>query len=151
MKKTKSRALTKATRTRTSAKGNASRKPKAIKNDNIIDVKPSLLKLSSARAMAKSLKDAADRSESLASSPFHSAMSILNNLIAHLELQKARLEAAKKELRALYDEEDDRDGGEPHPPREFGTHRGGPAEALNRPQTDLIRKRARRGRQPKPS
>lgn len=151
MKKTKSRSRTKATRARPSAKRKTSRKPKGIQHGSTIHVRPSLLNLNSARAMAKSLKDAADRSETLSSSPFHSAMSILNNLIAHLELQKARLEAAKKELRALYGEEDNREGGEPHPPNEFGAHRGGPAEAHNRPPTDVIRNRSRRGRRPKPS
>jgi hypothetical protein len=153
MPKTKTRARTKAARPRKSAKPRS--KPRSadeLTKGGPLKVRPELLEMQSARQIAKSLKEAAERSDQLSSSPFHSALSVLNHLIGHLELQKARLEAAKKELRSLYGEDDKHEGGEPHPPKDYARMRGGPAEkGAGAPNDDMLRKRARRGKQPKSS
>lgn len=147
---TKKKTRTRSTASRpTTKKRSKTQRTETEKSTGPLKVKPGLLEMRSSRQIAKSLKDAADRSDQLTSSPFHSAMSVLNHLIGHLELQKARLEAAKKELRSLYGEDDKSEGGEPHPPKEYARMRGGPAEKGTQPRIDeMMRKRARRGKQP---
>ena len=61
----------------------------------------------SPRAIAKSLKRSAERSQRRKSSPYRSAMSMLTFYINRAgrqltRAQRARLEAAKEELRALF-------------------------------------------------
>jgi hypothetical protein len=93
--------------------------------------------MKSARAIAKSLKVAADASEHLTGAPFHAAMAALDHLIEFLDRQKERLEKAKVELRKLYGERSE-DEPKPLPRRSASTKR--PADALkNRKRT---RKRA---------
>jgi hypothetical protein len=62
------------------------------------------------RRIAESLKESAERSRARKTTPFRSAMSMLNFYINRAgsklpEEQRARLEAAKDELRALYGRE----------------------------------------------
>ncbi len=62
------------------------------------------------RAIARSLKRSADRSRRRKSDPFRSAMSMLSFYINRAgktlsRQQRSRLEAAKRELRALYGRE----------------------------------------------
>jgi hypothetical protein len=104
-----------------------------LKTDELIsksnmELDPHLLQMNSARAIARSLKRSADTSERLESPPFHSAMGVLNGLISHVEMLRARLEASKKELRTLYNENDDKSTGEhvPVPPQEYARKRGAP-------------------------
>lgn len=98
-----------------------------IKTNGSMKLDPRLLQMSNAREIAKSLKRSADHSDRLESSPFHSAMSMLNVLISHVELQKARLEAAKKELRKVYGEIDDKpEVQEPTPPMEYARQQSSP-------------------------
>ena len=74
---------------------------------NALDLEPSVFSWSDPREMAKSLKWSADNSERRKASPFASAMSMLNFYINRAgrllpPIQRARLEAAKEELRILY-------------------------------------------------
>jgi hypothetical protein len=62
------------------------------------------------RRIAESLKESAERSQARKTSPFRSAMSMINFYINRAgnklsEEQRANLEAAKDELRALYGRE----------------------------------------------
>lgn len=74
---------------------------------NALDLEPGVFSLEEPRRIALSLKASAERSRRRKSEPFRSAMSMLvffinragKNLPAE---QRARLEAAKDELRALY-------------------------------------------------
>src|SRR5262249_44135235 len=104
-----------------------------LKTDELVskgnlELDPHLLQMNSARAIARSLKRSADTSQRLESTPFHSAMGVLNGLISHVELLRARLEATKKELRTLYNENDDKSAGEhvPVPPQEYARKRSAP-------------------------
>lgn len=100
-----------------------------IKTNGSMELDPRLLQMSNAREMAKSLKRSADRSKNLESSPFHSAMSMLNVLISHVEVQKARLEAAKKELRKVYGETDEKpEAQESTPPMEYARQQSSPKD-----------------------
>lgn len=96
-----------------------------------MDLDPHLLQMRSARLIAKSLKRSADESDRLDSPPFHSAMSVLGALISHVELLRARLEAAKKELRVMYGEAGEKSTGEHEavPPLDFARKRGAPKGA----------------------
>jgi hypothetical protein len=72
-----------------------------------LDLDTGVFSLESPRAIARSLKRSAERSHRRKSAPFRSAMSMLNFYInrAGRKLSKsrrARLDAAKDELRALY-------------------------------------------------
>jgi hypothetical protein len=74
---------------------------------NALDLERGVFSKKSPRSIARSLKRSAERSRRRKSSPFRSAMSMLNFYInrAGKNLSKerrARLEAAKNELRNLY-------------------------------------------------
>jgi hypothetical protein len=126
--KSQTRTRTKATRPAAAASAAAKAKSKefrpqeVIKTNGSMVLEPGLLQMKTARAIAKSLKHSADTSKRLTNTPFHSALSTLNFLISHVELQKARLEAAKKELRELYGETENHASGDQTstPPDEYG-------------------------------
>jgi hypothetical protein len=72
-----------------------------------LDLDADVFTLDDPRAVAASLKRSAERSTRRKGSPFQSAMSMLNFYINRAgrnlpEAQRARLEAAKDELRALF-------------------------------------------------
>ena len=126
--RTKTKAKAKATRTRTKATTRKAPTESTVNPGGVIDLEPRLLEKGNARAIAKSLKRAAE-SGPRKNNPFHSALAALNAMISHLEMQKARLEAAKKELRSLYGEGEDNNGEaeqEPHPPQQFGREKNRP-------------------------
>ena len=125
--KVKMPARTKVARPALSTKSKEYRPDDLIRTNGSMVLDPNLMHLRTARAIAKSLKRSADESKRLTHSPFHSALSTLNHLINHVEVQKARLEAAKYELRQLYGEvEDHASGDQPSPTRdEYGWHRNG--------------------------
>jgi hypothetical protein len=126
--KAKTRARTKATSPTRATKSKEYRPEEMIRTNGSMELDPNLMHMKTARAMAKSLKSSADSSKRLTHSPFHSALSTLNHLITHVEVQKARLEAARGELRKLYGEvESHASGDQPsHPPDEYGWHRKSP-------------------------
>jgi hypothetical protein len=73
-----------------------------------LELEAGVFAMDDARRIARSLKRSAERSRRRKTGPFRSAMSMLNFYInrAGTQLpaaQRARLEAAKDELRALYD------------------------------------------------
>jgi len=75
---------------------------------NALDLDPGVFTLDDSRKIALSLKRSAERSTRRKSNPFRSAMSMLNFYINRAgrqlsKKQRARLEAAKDELRALFD------------------------------------------------
>ncbi|GAB3395326.1 DUF3175 domain-containing protein [Azotobacter armeniacus] len=77
-------------------------------SSNALDLEPGVFTWDDPRAIAQSLKASAERSERRKTTPFCSAMSMLTFYINRAgrqlsEEQKARLEAAKDELRALFD------------------------------------------------
>lgn len=77
------------------------------RTSNALDLEPGVFTWSDPRAIARSLRDSAERSERRRGHPFRSAMSMLNFYInragANLDPeQRERLEKAKDELRALY-------------------------------------------------
>lgn len=77
------------------------------RTSNALDLEPGVFTWSDPRAIARSLRDSAERSERRRGHPFRSAMSMLNFYInragAKLDPeQRERLEKAKDELRALY-------------------------------------------------
>lgn len=124
--KTKTRARTKATHPAPAkTKSKEYRPEELIKTNGSMELDPKLMHMKTARAIAKSLKHSADTSKRLTHSPFHSALSTLNHLINHVEVQKARLEGAKNELRQLYGETENHASGDhtPTPPDEFGRQR----------------------------
>lgn len=148
MKKAKTRTRAKATRPAPKKKSNEFRPKEVIKTNGAMDLDPGLLQMSSARAIARSLKLSADKSKRLTNTPFHSAMSTLNYLVEHLDVQKARLEAAKKELRHLYGEDGDREHGEPNPPQKFARQKSAPKGKGSRfPEGQPVDSRQRAGRQ----
>jgi len=72
-----------------------------------LDLDKGVFSLESPRAIARSLKRSADRSRRRKSEPFRSAMSMLNFYLNRAgrklsKTRRARLDAAKDELRALY-------------------------------------------------
>ena len=74
---------------------------------NALDLEAGVFALDDPRRIARSLKRSAERSRRRKSDPFRSAMSMLNFYINRAgkslsRERRARLEAAKKELRALY-------------------------------------------------
>ncbi|HKW15456.1 MAG TPA: DUF3175 domain-containing protein [Candidatus Krumholzibacteria bacterium] len=110
-------------------KGEPELETKELISKGTMDLDPRLLQMKSARAIAKSLKLSADASKRLDASPFHSSMSVLSALVSHVEMLRARLEAAKKELRDMYGENHEKsDAGDhtPTPPQEFARKRGAP-------------------------
>lgn len=77
------------------------------RTSNALDLEPGVFTWSDPGAIARSLKASAERSERRRADPFRSAMSMLSFYInrAGKQLdpaQRARLEQAKDELRALY-------------------------------------------------
>lgn len=124
--KAKTRARAKVTRPTVATKSKEYRPEDLIRTNGSMEIDPNLMHMKTARAIAKSLKHSADGSKKLTHSPFHSALSTLNHLITHVEVQKARLEAARGELRQLYGEVETH-ASEPSPtPDEYGWHRKGP-------------------------
>ena len=80
---------------------------RVTETSNAIDLEEGVFSRDDPRSIARSLKQSADRSRRRKSDPFRSAMSMLTFYInrAGNKLSKqnrARLEAAKEELRALY-------------------------------------------------
>ncbi|HET6599084.1 MAG TPA: DUF3175 domain-containing protein [Burkholderiaceae bacterium] len=78
------------------------------RTSDALDLEPAVFRKPTARAVARSLKRSAERSERRKSSPFRSAMSMLtfyiNRAGDQLPAERRRvLEAAKDELRRLYD------------------------------------------------
>jgi hypothetical protein len=72
-----------------------------------LDLDKGVFSWESPRAIARSLKRSADRSRRRKSEPFRSAMSMLNFYLNRAgrklsKTRRARLDAAKDELRALY-------------------------------------------------
>jgi Protein of unknown function (DUF3175) len=77
------------------------------RHSDALDLDPGVFKLRSAKKIATSLKHSAEQSERRKSSPYRSAMSMLTFYINRAgdqlsEAQRARLEAAKDELRKLF-------------------------------------------------
>lgn len=75
---------------------------------NALDLEPGVFTLSDPHQIAQSLKNSAERSQRRKADPFRSAMSMLNFYINRAgrslpAVQRVRLEAAKDELRALFD------------------------------------------------
>jgi hypothetical protein len=80
---------------------------RVTKRSNALDLEEGVFSRDNPRSIARSLKRSADRSRRRKADPFRSAMSMLNFYInrAGKKLSKnrrARLEAAKDELRVLY-------------------------------------------------
>jgi hypothetical protein len=109
MKKTISRtARSKSHRGRAKSKAKAKPKTRVRTPHGALDIQNGLGRMKTPRAIAKTLKQAADASENLTSAPFQAAMAALDHLIQFLDRQRARLEAAKEELRKLYGEVNDK-------------------------------------------
>jgi hypothetical protein len=77
------------------------------RTSNALDLEPGVFTWSDPRAIARSLKQSADRSARRRADPFRSAMSMLTFYINRAgkqidARQRERLEAAKDELRVLY-------------------------------------------------
>lgn len=77
-------------------------------SSNALDLDPGVFALSDPRQIAQSLKDSAERSQRRKADPFRSAMSMLNFYINRAgrnlpAVQRNCLEAAKDELRILFD------------------------------------------------
>ena len=80
---------------------------RVMRTSNALDLERGVFKKRSARAIARSLKRSAERSQRRKSAPFRSAMSMLNFHINRggkglSSSQRKVLEAAKGELRKLY-------------------------------------------------
>src|SRR5204863_7169658 len=90
------------------AKGGRSKwSAEVTERSDALDLEAGVFKLRSAGAIARSLKHSAERSRRRKSSPYRSAMSMLtfytNRAGRQLsQTQRARLNAAKQELRALF-------------------------------------------------
>ena len=77
---------------------------------NALDLDPGVFSRTDPRSIARSLKRSAENSRRRKSNPFRSAMSMLNFYINRAgkslsKTRRARLEAAKEELRDLYHRE----------------------------------------------
>jgi hypothetical protein len=77
-------------------------------HSDALDLEQGVFKQRSAKKIAASLKQSAERSDRRKSSPFRAAMSMLTFYINRAgdqltQAQKSRLEAAKDELRALFE------------------------------------------------
>ena len=80
---------------------------RVTETSNALDLDRGVFTLGTLRSIARSLKRSADRSKRRKTDPFRSAMSMLNFYINRAgkklpQNQRARLQAAKNELRALY-------------------------------------------------
>ncbi|MBI4475058.1 MAG: DUF3175 domain-containing protein [Acidobacteria bacterium] len=83
---------------------------RVTEQSNALDLDPGVFSRDDPRSIARSLKRSADRSRRRKSNPFRSAMSMLNFYINRAgknlsKTRRARLEAAKDELRRLYQRE----------------------------------------------
>jgi hypothetical protein len=80
---------------------------RVTETSNALDLERGVFSKGSARAIAQSLKRSAERSRRRKSDPYRSAMSMLTFYVNRAgkslsKTRRARLEAAKDELRALY-------------------------------------------------
>jgi hypothetical protein len=80
---------------------------RVTRESNALDLEPGVFTLDDPRAIARSLKRSAERSQRRKATPFRSAMSMLTFYINRAgrqlpRAQRVRLEAAKDELRALF-------------------------------------------------
>jgi flagellin-like hook-associated protein FlgL len=128
MKKTISRtARNKTSRVRRKSSSKAKRKTRVRTAHGDLEIQNGLGTMKTSRAIAKTLKQAADASENLTTAPFHAAMAALDHLIQFLDRQRARLEAAKEELRTLYGEVmDEPNRRQSHPDQDKGDKRQRP-------------------------
>jgi len=83
---------------------------RVTETSNALDLEHGVFSKNSARAIALSLKRSAEHSRRRKSDPYRSAMSMLTFYINRAgkklpKTRRARLEAAKKKLRALYGKE----------------------------------------------
>src|SRR5215475_647625 len=83
---------------------------RVTETSNALDLDPGVFSRDDPRSIARSLKRSADRSRRRKSDPFRSAMSMLSFYINRAgkslsKSRRARLEAAKDELRQLYHRE----------------------------------------------
>lgn len=81
---------------------------RVTEESNALDLEPGVFTFADPSAIARSLKRSAEQSNRRKASPFRSAMSMLTFYINRAgrqldKAQRARLEAAKDELRALFD------------------------------------------------
>jgi hypothetical protein len=81
---------------------------RVTETSDALDLEKGVFSGSNPRNIARSLKRSADRSRRRKTDPFRSAMSMLNFYINRAgrklsKIQRTRLEAAKDELRVLYD------------------------------------------------
>ncbi len=81
---------------------------RATTRSNALDLEPGVFRLDDPHTIALSLRRSAERSHRRKTTPFRSAMAMLNFFINRAggqltAAQRARLEATKDELRALYD------------------------------------------------
>jgi hypothetical protein len=102
-KKTTSRTRSKKTRARITSVNKKAR-TRIKTRHGAMDIQNGLGGMKTARAIARSLKKAADASDGIKTAPFTAAMAALDHMIAFLDRQKERLEAARIELRKLYGE-----------------------------------------------
>jgi hypothetical protein len=80
---------------------------RVTQTSNALDLEPGVFSKEDPRSIARSLKRSADRSDRRKTDPFRSAMSMLSFYINRAgrslsKTSRARLEAAKEELRDLY-------------------------------------------------
>ncbi|HSD30307.1 MAG TPA: DUF3175 domain-containing protein [Gemmatimonadales bacterium] len=80
---------------------------RVTEQSNALDLEPGVFALEDPRAIARSLKRSAERSHRRKAAPYRSAMSMLTFYINRAgrqltKAQRARLERAKDELRALF-------------------------------------------------
>jgi len=80
---------------------------RVTETSNALDLEPGVFTLGDPRQIAQSLKDSAEHSQRRKASPYRSAMSMLNFYINRAgrklpAMQRARLEAAKDELRVIF-------------------------------------------------
>ena len=83
---------------------------RVTEKSNALDLDPGVFSRTDPRSIARSLKRSAENSRRRKSNPFRSAMSMLNFYINRAgkglsKTRRARLEAAKEELRDLYHRE----------------------------------------------
>lgn len=95
------------TKTRVKSVKNTYWSQRVTESSNALDLEPGVFALDDPRQIAQSLKDSAERSQRRKAEPFRSAMSMLNFYINRAgrklsAIQRARLEAAKVELRTLF-------------------------------------------------
>ena len=89
----------------TNKKGRWSKR--VTESSNALDLEPGVFSGDNPRSIARSLKRSAERSKRRKADPFRSALSMLTFYINRAgkklsKARRARLEAAKKELRLLY-------------------------------------------------